>query len=290
MLRVFTIIVLAVVVFGSGAFWTYELFLRPSQDLQVEKEMGDAAIPPDPSLPAFEQCAALKKQLKILEARAALESFLERYPASTKLDEARSQLGDLNAAIFLNPVAAPEKEEYTVRPGDVLTKVAARLKTTPEYLVRANRLNSTVLRIGQKLTVATGSFSMVIDRPKGRVVVLRNGKFFKEYGILVPVKGAAQPSGKKGGQMPQRKVGKVVEKSAWTTMGQRVTLADKDYIGAVHWIAVDGGGGTLYGVVEAQEGIPATKPGHGLGLAVGDTEELSALLRKGDPVTIIPLY
>ena len=67
MIRFLILVGLAVAVFGSGAYWTYELFLRPNQDLKMEKELGPGAVPVDPSLPAFEQCLALKKQLKLQE-------------------------------------------------------------------------------------------------------------------------------------------------------------------------------------------------------------------------------
>ena len=92
----------------------------------MEKELGAAAVPPDPSLPAFEQCVALKKQLKLQEARQAFSRFLEQYPVSTRQEEAREQLGELNISIFLSPVPSAEKEEYVVKTGDVLTKVAGR--------------------------------------------------------------------------------------------------------------------------------------------------------------------
>ena len=290
MIRVLILVGLAVLVFGSGAYWTYELFLRPTQDLKMEKELGAAAVPPDPSLPAFEQCVALKKQLKLQEARQAFSRFLEQYPVSTRQEEAREQLGELNISIFLSPVPSAEKDEYVVKPGDVLTKVAGRLKTTPEYLVRANRLTGTMLRIGQRLVVGRGSFSLVVDRVQGRVSLLRDGRFFKQYTIQSGAVGAAGSSGH-GRKAPVqvRKQGRVGEKSAWTPDGRRVTLADREYHGAAHWIAVEGGGVTLYAPVESEPGKPALKPAGGLVLGFRDTEELAALLRKGDPVTIITL-
>jgi hypothetical protein len=288
MIRVLILVGLAVLVFGSGAYWTYELFLRPTQDLKMEKELGSAAVPPDPSLPAFEQCTALKKQLKLQEARQAFARFLEQYPVSTRQEEAREQLGELNISIFLSPVPSPEKEEYIVKPGDVLTKVAGRLKTTPEYLVRANRLTGTMLRIGQRLVVGRGSFSLLVDRVQGRVTLLRDGRFFKQYWINGGAAGGNAVQGRKA-LVPVRKQGRVGDKSAWTVDGHRVTLADKEYHGAAHWIAVEGGGVTLYAAAEPEPGKPVLKPAGGVLLGFRDTEELAALLRKGDPVTIINL-
>ena len=147
-----------------------------------------------------------------------------------------------------------------------------------------------MLRIGQRLVVGRGSFSLVVDRVQGRVTLLRDGRFFKQYTIQSGAVGAAGSSGH-GRKAPVqvRKQGRVGEKSAWTPDGRRVTLADKEYHGAAHWIAVEGGGVTLYAPVESEPGKPALKPAGGLVLGFRDTEELAALLRKGDPVTIITL-
>ena len=289
MVRVLILVGLAVLVFGSGAYWTYELFLRPSRDVVLGREMGVLSPVADPSLPVFEQCMALKKQLRLQEARAAFARFVEQYPVSTKLEEAREQLGELNISLFLSPIPDPEKEQYVVKPGDVLTKVAGRLKTTPEYLVRANRLEGTMLRVGQRLMVARAGFSLVVDRIQGRVTLLREGKFFKQYAVMGGGTPNANTATKRKGAGPVRKQGRVGEKSAWNADGHRVTLSDKDYRGASHWIAVEGGGVTLYGVMDLEGGKPGLKPAGGMGLGVRDAEELAALLRKGDPVTILTL-
>ncbi len=67
-------------------------------------------------------------------------------------------LGKLNAAIFLSPLPSPEKQTYVVRPGDVITRVAVKYKTTPELLMRSNNLSGSMLRIGQRLLIAPERF------------------------------------------------------------------------------------------------------------------------------------
>jgi len=286
-IRVLIIVVLAVAVFGSGAYWTYELFLRPGQDLKAER-VAEGAFPalPDPSLPEFEKCLTLRKQLRTVEARDSLARFLEQYPASTKLDEAMRQLGELNVALFLSPVAGPGKESYVVKPGDVIMRVASKQKTSPELIMRVNRLPGSMLRVGQKLTIVHGDFSLVIDRPRARVVLLKDGRFFKRYEVRSGAGGVSAAAKKGGAQAGAKVSAKVTDKMAWSAGGQRVTFADKDYLEALHWVQV--GGTTLYADEEPKEGRVVPRGAHGLALAARDMEELAALLRKGDPVTILP--
>ncbi|MDB6172220.1 MAG: ykuD [Chthoniobacteraceae bacterium] len=288
MVKAFIILLLAIGVFGSAAYWTYELFLRPHQELKEEQAMPPEPPPPDPSLPEFEKCLLIQKGKDLFEARTAFEHFIEQNPQSSKLEDARDRLGGINSTIFLSPMRAPEKEEYVVKSGDVLNKVAGRLKTTPELIMRSNRLSSTMLRIGQKLIVPTGEFSMNINKRSKLVTLFNRGKFFKQYPIRTMPVPHAVPARKGASAVPPVKklAGKVSEKIAWAAAGQRVTFAEKEYESAAHWIVSNVPGSTLYSDPDPESGLKPHKPPTGLGLAPEHMEELAALLRKGDPVTI----
>ena len=70
----------------------------------------------------------------------------------------------MNISILLSDYPSPDKEVYTVRGGDVLARVAAKMKTTPELIMRTNNLSGTMLRIGQKLLISRPEFSLLIQR------------------------------------------------------------------------------------------------------------------------------
>ncbi len=290
MIKVFIVILIAIGVFGGGAYWTYELFLRPHQELKEEAMLPPEPPPPDPSLPDFEKCVALQKEHKLTEAQTAFAQFVASNPDSSKLEEARDRLGVINTSIFLSPIPAPDKQEYIVKSGDVLTKVANRLKTTPELIMRANNLSASMLRIGQKLVVSNGDFSVIVNKPAKKVVLLNHGRYFKQYPIRsLPVHKAV--AGKKPAKPTphgsvQKLPGKVTERIAWSAKGERVTFADKHYAPTAFWIAFSVPGNTLYSEPDADSGETAHKPPTGIGLTPDAMEELAALLRKGDPATI----
>lgn len=279
------IILLIVVVFGTGAYWTYELFVRPQKELKEEKLMPPAPAPPDPSLPELEKAVALQKEGKILEARTALTEFLDRNPQSTKIEEARERLGEVNTDITLSTKPAPEKQIYIVKSGDVLQRVANRLKTTPELIMRSNNMSGVMLRIGQKLLVTPTEFSVVINKRERKVTLLNQGKFFKQYAIrTLPARAVA--AAKKPGPPAPKVTGKIHEKIAFAPDGRRITFDAKEYGNANHWI-VSVPGHTLYSAPDENSTVPANKPPTGgLGLAPEQMAELAALLSKGNPVTI----
>lgn len=283
-MKALIILVLALSVFGTAGYYTYRLFILPEQALRQEKLLPPAPPPPDATVPEFNKCVAIHKSGKLLQARVAYFDFIEHYPHSTKLDEAKDLLGKINTQIYLTPFPAPEKEEYIVKRGDVITRVASHMKTTGELIMRANNLQGTMLRIGQKLTVAPGDFSVVISRKQDKVILLNKGRFFKQYPIL----GWPPPLAKKtadGKPVPPapKQTGTVREKFSWHD-GTRINFTDKGYADATHWIQFTIAHTTLYSEIEAKaEGRP---PGGGIVLAPEALDELAALLKKGSPVTL----
>jgi LysM repeat protein len=282
------ILVLACMVFGAGGYFTYEMFIHPKVALEKEKALPLPPLPPDPALPDFEKAVAVRRNGTLLEAREALTAFVEHNPQSSKIEEARDLLGEVNTAIFLSPIAAPEKEVYIVQKNDVISRVAAHLHTSAELLLRANNLQTTMLRIGQKLTISPGDFSLVISRKTDKVVLLNKGRFFAQYAVrewppihakkVIPGRGKAPPLAKQ--------VGKVTDKIAWLN-GARVIFSDKGYINATHWIQINIPGCTLYGDPGANANAPNAKPpAGGIELSPDAPAQLAAMLNKGSPVTL----
>src|SRR5437762_3615500 len=154
------VLVLAVIIFGGAAWFGYDLFFK--QQIEVKKEQR-GEVPPEPtpdiSLPEFEAAAKLRQEGKLTEARGALTAFIERYPNGLHVEEAKDLLGEVNIDILLSRTPSPEKEEYIVKPGDVLAKISHKLKTTPELIMRMNNLNGTMLRIGERLLISHPDFS-----------------------------------------------------------------------------------------------------------------------------------
>jgi LysM repeat protein len=266
------------IIFGGAAFFSYRLFFK--QEIAVRHEQrGD--VPPEPtpdiSLPEFQAAAKLRQEGKLAEARDALAAFIQEYPAGLHVEEAKDLLGEINIDVFLSRTPSPEKQEYIVKPGDVLAKVARKVKSTPELIMRMNNLSGTMLHIGDRLLVSHPEFSLVIQRKAKLVVLLEHGAFFKQYHVRDEKLAAKQPP---------KVTTKVAETMAWRD-GKRVGFGSKDYIGSTRWIRLGVPAYTLYSVADsAHPTLAQPPPPQGLGLAASDLEELSALVNKQTPVTI----
>jgi hypothetical protein len=275
------IIFLTLGVFGGASYVGYRVFVQPQIALQKEKALPPPPPPPDPAVPEFNKCVAIRKGGKVVEARDAFYAFLERNPQSTKADEAKNLLGEINTDLLLSSMATPEKQFYVVQKGDVIGRVAAHMKTTGELIVRANNLHGPILRIGQKLAVSPTEFSLVISRKADKVTVLNKGKFFKQYAVLEWPPAHAKKTVAKAAPAPKI-AGKVTDKISWLN-GARVTFMDKGYISSTHWVQINIAGCTLHSVSDDTVQKP---PGGGIRLTPDALDELDAMLAKGDPVTL----
>src|SRR3954468_1187866 len=272
------VLLLAVIIFGGAAWFSYNLFFK--QEIELKKEQrGEipTAPTPDISLPEFQAAAKLRQDGKLPEARAALSAFIQKYPNGLHVEEAKDLLGEINVDIFLSRTPSPDKEEYIVRPGDVLAKIAHKLKSTPELIMRMNNLNSTMLRIGEKLLISHPDFSLVIQRKPKLVVLLDKGAFFKQY--------HAQEV-KLSPKQPARTVTKVAEIMAWKG-GKRVGFGTKGYLSSTRWIRLRTPVYILYSVPDgAHPNVDQPPPASGLAMAASDVEELSSLVSGRTQVTI----
>lgn len=267
-------LLLAVVVFGGAAFFSYDLFIKPQQQMQAEQSGDVPASPaPDVGRAEFAVAARLRQEGKLNEAREALVNFLQKYPGSSHSEEAREMLGDINMQVLMSDVPSPEKQQYVVKSGDVINRVAQKMKTTPELIMKLNGLDSTMLRIGERLWIAHPEFSLFIQRNGKSVVLLNHGQFFKRYRITTV---------KLGGKQPSRINTKVAEVMAWRG-GKRVGLGTREYKGSTRWIRIAAGGYTLFADPPTND---APAPPNGLGLSPGDLDELSSLVDTKTAVTI----
>ncbi|HEY4285358.1 MAG TPA: LysM peptidoglycan-binding domain-containing protein [Chthoniobacterales bacterium] len=274
------VLLLALVIFGGAAWFGYNTFVK--EEIALKKEQRGEVTPapaPDISLPEFQAAAQLRQDGKLKEARDALTAFVQKYPSGKHLEEAKDLLGEANVAILLSRYPSPEKAEYVVKSGDVLAKIARKLKTTPEMIMRMNNLSGTMLHIGEHLLISNPDFAIVIQRKANLIVLLNHGAFFKQNHVH---------EAKLPGKQPAKISAKVAEVMAWKD-GKRVGIGSKDYSASTRWIRLAGAAAyTLYSVPDsAHPNLDQPPPPVGLGLEASDIEELSSLVKNGTPVTII---
>ena len=272
------VLLLAAVIFGGAAFFSYDLFVKPERKIQAEKS-GEIPVEPVPDvgLPDFQAAAKLRQEGKLLEARDALLSYMQKFPTGQHVEAAKDLLGQVNIEMLFTDYRTPEKQEYIVKSGDVLAKIANKTKTTPELIMRTNNLTNAMLRVGQHLLISHPEFSLFIQRKAQTVVLVNHGQFFKRYQVK-----NVRLSAKQAPRINTR----VAEVLAWKG-GKRVGFGTKEWAGSTRWIRLAAPGYFLFAVPDpGQKDESNQPPPPGLGLAASDTEELSSLVNSKTTVTI----
>lgn len=271
------LLALSVVIFGSAAYFAYHGFVKPEVALKHEEHAAPTPPPPDPTIPFFQKAEQLKTEGKLVAARDAFYAFINDYSYSSKLEQAKKELGDLNVAIFFSPIPSPEKQKYVVKRGDSLYRLQRTLKVPMALIMRMNQIDDPRrLHIGQTLLVAHPKFSLIIISKNKTVTLLNHEKFFKQYTVKswsAPIHKNAKP-----------KTGKVHGTVAWKD-GNHIPFGKKGYAQSARWISTTLRDYTFF--TEPGEGFESgLPPPTGIGLSQQDMVELSVLLRRGDPVTV----
>ena len=265
---------LAIGVFGGGGFVAYRLFFKKPDSRGRNPNEPVVTPTPDPGIAMFNQA---KRQIAggdQNDAQKILLALVQSFPDSTRINEAKKLLGDLNVSAFFSPEPGPDKTEYVVIRGDSIARIATKTKNPAELIFKANGLDSLTIQPGRKLIIPKGQFSLVVNTKKGDVTLMNNGIFFRWYKPLelkLPAKVVL-------GQFKAR------EKIAWAD-GVRVAFGEKKYLGSSRWIAINGSGITLYSETNPQT-PNVQKPATGIMLGPADMEELFALVVKDTPVTV----
>ncbi|CAN5640363.1 hypothetical protein BH09VER1_BH09VER1_15930 [soil metagenome] len=274
--RALVILAVAALVFGSSAYFAYDLYWKPreldEQDKKVQAQIAlqGPIVPPDPGSPAYEKALAARKNGDVVGARQQLLDFLQNFPDSTRVAEAKALLGEINSNAVFSTTPSPDKTVYTVGRGDALAKIAGKTKSSAELIFRVNNLESINLQVGQKLLVPQLDTSLAINRKAHTITLFNKGQFFKEYHLLSLKMPSTPPGGK----------AKVQDKFALhgTT---RVAFGSKEYSGAERAVLLPGGL-VLRGV---PDGTPGPYPA-GLVVSNSDIGEIFLLVSRGTPVTI----
>src|SRR2546423_987267 len=271
-------LLLAALIFGGAAFFAYRIFIRPEMLMRAERNAAAAPQPtPDISLPEFQAAAKLKAEGKLTEARAALTAFIQKYPSGLHVGEAQDLLGEVNTTILLSDYPSPEKEEYIVRSGDVIARIATKLKSTPELIMRTNNLSSTMLHIGDRLLISHPEFSLLIQRKAKLLYLLDQEHFFKRYHLQEE---------KLPGHSPAKISTRVGEVMAWKD-GRRIGMGSPEFLNSTRWIRLAGPGYVIYSLPdESHQVLDISPPEQGLGMGASDVEELSSLVNTKTAVTI----
>lgn len=119
-----------------------------------------------------------------IKAKSFYSMVINKYFMDSDIaSKALKRLGDLNVNLFFSTREADFHQKYVIRPNDTLHKIAKNFNTTVDFIMRANRLNTSLIRPNMELVVPKGKFSVLVDKTQLLLTVKLDEKVFKVYKV-----------------------------------------------------------------------------------------------------------
>ncbi|MBU0678045.1 MAG: L,D-transpeptidase family protein [Verrucomicrobia bacterium] len=239
----------------------------------------DRSSAPDPGLRLLAQAKTSRSAQNLQEARRLCYEILDqsKNPQARKIAE--DLLGDIHIMLVTTPRPMPEKKDYTIRPGDTLSEIASKFKTTIELVRKSNNISGSLIRVGDRLRVFSGDFAVVVKKSDNTLELSLNNRFFKRYRVGTG-KFLKTPTG------DFKITDRIVQPTWWRPDGKEVPYGSTNNVLGTHWLSLNIRGYGLHGTWEP-ETIGTHASAGCVRLLNSDIEELYMLLPLGTPVQII---
>lgn len=184
----------------------------------------------------------------------------------------------VNLETILCDVQTPQAVVYKVQPKDTLMKIAGRFHTTIDLIKKRNYLDSDLIRDGQKLSIWTGRFEIVVDKSDNTLTLQNEDQVIKVYPVSTGKESTTTPTGEF--TIKDRLVDPV-----WFHHGIVVPSGTPENFLGTRWLGFDKPKYGIHGTVEP-ELIGKSVSGGCVRMHNADVEELYMLIPEGTKVLI----
>jgi len=186
---------------------------------------------PNPQQQSLQAIRALASNKSLEEARQKGYALLAQTKDPALTASLETLLGQLNIELILSQATMPEKEEYVVKAGDSLERIAKKFKTNVDLIKKGNALQHSVLHPGDRLRVFKGTFTLAISKSRNDMVVKVNDRFFKRYRV---------GTGKFGTTPTGTFVitEKIEQPPWWRPDGKMIPFGDKENVLGTRWMSL----------------------------------------------------
>jgi len=255
------------------------------QQPEGKSREGSQGATPDVDL-LLKDTGRLVSEGALLDARARYLDLLESTTDPALRTQVENRLGKINIDLVMTPRRMPEKEEYLVKRGDSVDRIASRFGTTVELTKINNALaNPNLIKAGDRFRIFTGKFALHASKSRNDLLVTMNGAFFKRYPV-----GMGKYGKTPAGTFVIRD--KIKDPPWWRPDGREIPFGDPENILGTRWMSIRATGETEdargYGIHGTwnEESIGKSSSAGCIRMKNSDVEELFALVPIGTPVTI----
>jgi len=224
------------------------------------------------------QARQLESKGSLLEAKLLYQKLVNDFPESANVADWQKRSEDINIKLLFSSVITPKSTLYKIKPGDSINKIAREHKTTPELIMKSNKINDSLIIPGREIKVWNAPFSVLVNKSQNILLLKSDEEIFKTY-IVSTGKNNCSPVG------TFKIVNKLVNPT-WFKAGAVVPAQSPENVLGTRWMGFDLAGYGIHGTTEPKELGKQVTQGC-VRLNNTDVEELYNIIPVGTEVTII---
>jgi lipoprotein-anchoring transpeptidase ErfK/SrfK len=175
-------------------------------------------------------------------------------------------------------VLTPKSIAYEVKPGDSLAKIAKEFKTTPELIMKSNKISGDKIFPGKKIKVWNAALNLVIDKSQNMLMLKSDDEIIKTYVVSTGVDNST-PAG-------AFKIINKIQNPTWFKAGTVVPAGSPDNILGTAWLGFNLPGYGIHGTIDPQNLGRQVTQGC-IRMANADVEELYIIVPIDTEVTVV---
>lgn len=263
----FGIVAIAVIAVFAGTF------------LALHKKSAGSAKPSSmPVQELYDNAMALEEKNELLQAKEVYQKIISDYSDFKDISQVQKKLETLNMKIIFSAIETPKTAMYDIQSGDSIAKIAKQFNTTVELLKRSNNLTSDIIKVGQRLRIWKGVFSVFADKSQNILILKSDDEVVKVYTVSTG-KNNCTPVG----------TFKVVDKlinPVWFKSGAIVPPNSSENILGTRWMGFNIPGYGIHGTTDP-DALGQQVTAGCIRMRNQEVEELYSLLPVGTQVTIV---
>lgn len=129
------------------------------------------------------QAQGFEAEGKKLDAKIIYQQIMTEHTDYKDIEKVQMDLDRLNMEILLSNIPVPQSVIYEVKSGDSLGKISKEFNVPMELIKASNGLKNNTVRLGQKLRIWTGKFSIYVDKSQNVLMLKSDGEILKTYDV-----------------------------------------------------------------------------------------------------------
>ncbi|NTV29987.1 MAG: L,D-transpeptidase family protein [Candidatus Omnitrophica bacterium] len=261
--------IMLIVVVGSLAMLT----------VGCDRIAGKVKAPASPADEMARQAELLLGEGKKQEAKAAYQQIIAEYPDYKNIEMVQEALYRLNMDIIFSNMQTPQTVMHEVLAGDTLGKISKKYGVTMELIKICNGMKTDTVRLGQKLRIWTGKFTLHADKSQNILMLKSGDEIMKIYHVSTGANNST-PAG-------TFKIATKLENPVWfKDTGAVIPPESPQNVLGSRWMGFDNKGYGIHGTVDPDK-IGQQVTAGCIRMRNEEVEELFKIIPLGTEVVIV---